>query len=291
MAERAYKYLRPEDILALSTWEFAPRALVEGYFAGRHRSVLRGSSTDFRDFRPYVPGDDPALVDWRVFARTDRHYLRTFDQETTLECHILLDSSASMGFGAPLTKLDYASFVVAALCYLVIHNTDRVSLQLFDDAIRTHFPPGSTHRHLHSLLHALEHNQPGRRTSISAALRKSFPLLKRRGTLVVVSDFLDDPAAIFDALGPYMHHGFRIHLLQILAPHELELPDRGLQAFVDMESGDRVVAHTAAIAGAYREAMQGHIRGLRELAIRRGIDHVMAGTDTHFFKLFDHLVR
>jgi uncharacterized protein (DUF58 family) len=176
-ARSRFKYLRPEDIRKLASYEFAPRALVEGYLAGRHRSHARGSSIEFRDYRPFVPGDDPALIDWRVFARTDRHYLRTFEQETNMECHVFLDSSASMGYGAPLTKLDYASFFAAALCYLAIHNTDRVSLQLFDDHVRQFFPPGGTTRHLQNLLVALERNTPGNRTSVAEALRRSFPLL------------------------------------------------------------------------------------------------------------------
>lgn len=291
MNKQVHKYLKPEDIRGLASFEFAPKALVEGYFAGRHRSVTRGSSTDFRDFRPYVPGDDLALVDWRAHARTDRLYLRTYDQETTLECHIFLDSSASMGFGEPISKLDYASFFVAALSYLVVRSKDRVSLQLFDEGIRSFFPPGSTDRHLNNLLNALESNKPGKRTALSEALKRSFPLLKQKGTLVVVSDFFDDPAAIFTALGPYMHRGFRIHLLHVLTPAEVELNNGGLLTFTDLETSERVVAHTESLRGAYREAMQNHIRALRELSTRRGIDYMMVPTDTHYFTLFDHLIR
>lgn len=139
--ETRFKYLRPEDIRKLETFEFAPKAVVEGYLAGNHRSRSRGCSIEFRDYREYVHGDDPALIDWRVFARTDRYYLRTYEQETNMECHVFLDSSASMGFGRELSKLEYGSFFAAALCYLVTRNSDRVSLQLFDDSIRHFFPP------------------------------------------------------------------------------------------------------------------------------------------------------
>ncbi len=288
--ERRFVYLKPEDIRKLATFEFAPRAVVEGYLAGRHRSRARGSSIEFRDYRPYVPGDDPAQVDWRVFARTDRYYLRTFEQETNMDGHIFLDSSASMGFGTDLTKLEYASFFAAALCYLIIRSTDRVSLQLFDDRIRQFFAPGSTRAHLQSLMHALERNQPGGRTSLAAALRRSFPLLKRKGTLVILSDFFDDPAAIFAALNPYLHRGFKVHLFHVLTPEELQLDARGLAAFVDLETRRRVVAHTDSIRRAYQEAMREHIAHLRELAVRRNVDYVVARTDTHYFRLFDRLV-
>jgi uncharacterized protein (DUF58 family) len=291
VAASRHKYLKVEDIRKLASYEFAPKALVEGYLAGRHRSRARGSSIEFRDYRQYVPGDDLALVDWRVFARTDRHYLRTYEQETNMECHVFLDSSASMGFGKQVSKLDYASFFAAGLAYLVVRKGDRVSLQLFDDEIRHFFEPGSTGRHLDTLLHALEQNKPGGQTSIAEALRRSFPLLKRKGTVVVISDFLDDPAAIFAALAPYLHRGFRVHLFHILAPEELDLESRGLTTFVDMETQQRVIAHTEALRRDYRDAMAGHINGLRALAVRRSVDYVMTRTDTHYFELFDHLAQ
>jgi len=291
MAKTRFKYLKPEDIRKLAGFEFAPRALVEGYLSGRHRSLARGSSIEFRDYRQYVPGDDLALVDWRVYARTDRHYLRTYEQETNMECHVFLDSSASMGFGRKLTKLEYASFFAAAVCYLVIRNTDRVSLQIFDDKIRHFYPPGSTGAHLQSLMHALETNTAGNRTSLAEALRRSYPLLKRKGTLIVISDFFDDPAAVFSALSPYLHRGFRIHLFHILSPEELDLEDKGLITFVDMETAQRVTAHTDNLRRLYREAIEGHINHLRELAVRRNVDYVMARTDTHYFNLFDRLTK
>jgi len=259
--------------------------------AGRHRSVSLGSSTEFRDYREYVPGDDLRMVDWRVYARTDRHYLRTHNQETTTDCHIFLDSSASMGFGAPVSKLEFSSFFAAALCYLVQRNSDSVSLQLFDDRIRHFFPPGSTRSHLHAILRALETNEPGNRTSLAEALRRSFPLLRRRGTLVILSDFFDDAAEIFQALSPYLHHGHDVHLFHVLDPDELDLPDRGLMSYVDMETRERVIAHTSSLKDSYREAMTGHIRSLRELSTRRNVEYTLARTDTHFFRLMDKLVQ
>ncbi len=291
MSHSLFKYLKAEDIRKLASFEFAPRALVEGYLAGRHKAYTRGSSIDFRDYREYVPGDDLALVDWRVFARTDRQYLRTYDQESHLECHVFLDSSASMGFGRSLTKLEYASFFAAALCYLVIKNTDRVSLQIFDDKIRKYYPLGSTGRHLQTLMHALEHNRPGNRTSAAEALKRSFPLLKTKGSLVVISDFFDDPAAIFNALNPYLHRGFRVHFFHILTPEEIDLEDRGLLTFADMETGRRVIAHSANLRVPYRQAIQRHVDSLRELAMRRQVDYMLARTDTHYFKLFDRLTQ
>lgn len=285
----SHKYLRPEDLAKLGAFEFAPKLLVEGYLSGRHRSRVRGSSVEFHDYRQYVPGDDLAMVDWRVYARTDRHYLRTFEQETNLECHLMLDSSASMGYGGPITKLDYASFFTAALAYLVFRQRDRVSLLTFDEKIRSFLPPSGTSRHLNEMLHLLENNTPGSKTSLSVALRKAGPLLKRRGTLVIVSDFFDDPGAIFSALSIYLHRGFRVHLFHILDPTEMELPGEGLLSYVDMESRHRTIAHAGDIRRAYQTAIGQHIENLRRLSSAKQIDYALARTDHSFFNLFDHL--
>ncbi len=288
---RSHKYLRPEDIRRLRSYEFAPKALAEGYLSGRHRSRQRGASVEFHDFRAYTPGDDPALIDWRVYARTDRHYLKTFQQETNLECHIFLDSSGSMAFGEKIDKLAYASFFCAALCYLVIKNTDRISLTLFDDTIRQYHPPGSTGLHMHNLMHALEQNTPGNETRVSEALRRSLPLLKRRATLVIISDFLDAPASIFEALSPYLHKGFKVHMIQILDPEELKLQRQGMFTFIDLETRQRVPADTGTIRHAYRREMGRHIAALRDMAAGRSVQYTLASTDTDYFKLFDILSR
>jgi len=291
MAKSTYKFIRPDDIRRLANYEFGVKALVEGFLSGRHRSKERGASIEFAEYRQYVPGDDPALVDWRVFARTDRHYLKTFEQETNMECHIFLDSSASMGFQdeGPITKLEYASFFAACLSWLVVSKNDRVSLQLFDDKIRQFFEPGSTRRHLHNLLTALEHNEPGEKTSLAEALHRAHPLIKRKGTLVVLSDFFDQPEAIFKALNPYLHRGFRVHLFHVLDPAELTLPDCGLSRFIDMETDNRLVVHTESLRDAWKTEMQQHLQTLRRLAAGRQVDYSLALTNQSWFHLFDRL--
>ena len=264
--------------------------MVEGYLSGRHRSKQRGSSIEFHEFRQYAPGDDPAQVDWRVFARNDKLFLRTFEQETNLECHIFLDCSASMGFpesGTRLSKLEYASFFAACLAWLVTSGNDRVSLTLFDREIRRFLPPGSTRSHLNELLVTLERNQPGDGTSITGALRRAHPLLKRRGTLVVLSDFFCPPAELFQALNPYLHRGFRVHLIHLLDPGEIDLGDRGLARFVDMENGERLTVHPASLRQEWKNHMQSHIRTLRSLAASRSTDYALAPTSGSYFSLLD----
>ncbi len=285
------QYLRPEDVRRLESYEFAARLLAEGWLSGRHRSRLRGPSIEFHEYRAFSPGEDPGLVDWRVYARADRLYVKTFEQETNLECHLLLDSSSSMGFvgGGSGSKLEFASYFAAALCWLVVRGSDRVSLQLFDDRVREFLPPGSTRQHLHQALNLLERNEPRGQTSLAAALSRAALQLRRRGTVVVLSDFYEDPAAIFTALSSFLHRGFRIHLFHLLSPEEMELQDSALARYEDLETGSRLTVHPRTIARSYREAMATHIGRLRALSAQRGIDYFVSRTDGTFWPLFDRV--
>ena len=288
-----FKYLKPEDINKLRNYEFGAKALVEGYLSGRHRSKQRGSSTEFHEYRQYTPGDDPSMVDWRVFARSDRHYLKTFEQETNLECTIFVDSSASMGFKekSELTKLEYSSFFAACLSYLIVSKNDQVGLQIFDKDIRHHLPPGSTRKHLHSILNLLENNQPGSQTSLAESLKRANPLIKRKGTIVILSDFFDEPKQIFQALNPYIHRGFRIHLFHVLDPGEMNLTDRGLSMFTDMETDEKITIHTSSIKQTWQDELKAHTKALRSLAASRKVDYTLISTQESYFTLFDRLAH
>jgi uncharacterized protein (DUF58 family) len=286
-----FKYLRPDDVRRLESYEFSARLLAEGWINGRHRSRLRGASTEFHEYRAYTPGDSPGLVDWRVFARTERHFVKTFEQETNLECHLLLDSSASMAFngGSTTSKLEFASYFSAALAWLVVRGSDQVSLQIFDDRVREYIPPGSTRRHLHQILSTLENNTSRGPTSLSAALARAALQLRRRGTVIVLSDFYDDPAAVFAALNPFIHRGFRIHLFHLLTPEEMDLGDGALARYEDMETRENVTLHPRALAESYREELQAHITRLRSLSAQRQVDYHVARTDGTFWPLFDRI--
>jgi uncharacterized protein (DUF58 family) len=287
----SYKYLRPEDVRRLESYEFAARLLAEGWLNGRHRSRLRGASTEFHEYRAYTPGDDPALVDWRVFARNDRHYVKTFEQETNLECHLLVDSSKSMGFagGGASTKLEFASYFAAALAWLVVRGSDQVSLQIFDSHVREFLPSGSTRRHLHQLLSILESNTSRGETSLAAALQRAAAQIRRRGTVVILSDFYDDPASVFAALNPFIHRGFRIHLFHLLTPEEWDIGEGTLARYEDLETSDVLTLHPKALAEAYRETLQTHITRLRTLSAQRQLDYSVTRTDGTFWPLFDRV--
>jgi len=291
MSGSRFKYLKPEDIKKLESFEFAPKQIAEGYLAGRHVSRRQGLSTEFRDYRQYMQGNDLSTVDWKVYARTDRHYVRTYEEETNTTCYIFLDSSASMDFGGTLTKLEFSSFFTAALCYLVTKSNNLVSLQIFDDKIRHYFPPGSSGVHLQNLMNILEKNHAGNRTDLSEALRRSFPLLKYRGSLIIISDFFDRPAEIFAALNMYLHAGYKVYLFHLLDPEELELSRHGLFRFADMEDGSRITAHIDSIRKSYQHELARHVDSLRELSQRRNVDYTLARTDSNYYNLFDKLVK
>jgi uncharacterized protein (DUF58 family) len=286
-----FRFLKPEDIKKLANFEFAPKYIVEGYFAGRHQAKHQGVSSEFRDYRPYTYGDDTSALDWKVFARTEKYFIRTFEQETNTACYILLDSSASMGFGDKLTKLEYASFFSAALCYLITRSGNQAALETFDTSIREYLPPGSTGKHLQNLMHILEKNTPGSKTSLSSALIKSFPLFERKGSIVIISDFFDNPAEIFSALNPYLHRGFKVYLFHILTPEEIDLQAGGMRLFIDMEDNSKIPLHTDSIKNIYRKEITKHIEALRELSKRREVEYTFADTSTHYFQLFDKLIR
>lgn len=286
------RFLRPEDVRQLRSMAFSPRMMVEGALSGKHRSRQRGASTEFHEFRAYAPGDPPGMVDWRAFARSDRLYLRTYQLETHLECHLFLDSSGSMDFagddGGP-TKLEWASHFAACLAYLVTLKQDRVSLTLFDQKPRDYLPPGSTQGHLRQLLRLLEDNRGRADTGIAEALDHSLPLLKRRGTVIVLSDFLTEPAELFRALSAYTHRGFRVFLFQVLTREELQLPGDAPRRYLDLESDRNLVVHPATIREAYREEMDAHQRQLRHFSLQRGIELVQATTDQPWIAHLRHL--
>ncbi len=285
--------LKPEDMARLANYRFAVQVMAEGWLSGRHRARGRGSSSDFLEYRAYSPGDDTRLVDWRVFARTDRLQLRSFEHETHLGCHLFVDCSASMAYKeqAVLSKLEYASYFAACVAWLVVHGHDRVSLQLFDEGIRHYVPPGSSAAHLDECLHLLEHNRAGRKTDLPESLFRSQYLLERPGTLVIVSDFLCATDALQASLNPYLHRGCKIILVQVLDPGEQLLSDQGTARYVDMETGEKVTCNLGNVKQPYYWGMKAKQNALRAMASRRGMLYLPTLSNQSFYPLFDALAK
>lgn len=284
-----WKYLRPEDLSGLKNLQFAAKLIVEGYYQGKHRSPFYDFSSEFADYRPYTPGDEVRSIDWRAFARTDRFYIKLFRKETDMSCCVVVDQSNSMAFrgGSSVTKLEYASYLAAALTYLMIVQGDRAGLALCDDRLRSFIPPGSTNKTLYRMLVELNKATPWGTTNLSGALTTLFGLQKRKGLLVVISDFLDDTDAIFSALGMFAHKGFSVLLFHTLTDDEMNLPDAENALFHDPESALTLVAQPDSIRQAYQEEMRAFVLDIQTRARARRMHYQFATTADPYQKALE----
>src|SRR6185437_9396824 len=234
--------LNPAELERFSDLLVFARSTVEGYFAGKHKSPFRGSSVEFADYKEYIPGDDPKRIDWRAYGRSRRLFVRQFEAETDMSVYLLVDVSASMDYAGANSQSKYllAARIAAALAYLMIHQGDKVALVLFSEDLKQFLPPGGTRRHLHHIIRELESVEPAFGTSTANALAECDPLFKKRGKLVVLSDFWDNTDQTFEALSRFLHRKFEILLLHIAHPHEMDLPDVSAARFHDMETHDEI---------------------------------------------------
>lgn len=271
--------LRPEVLSALANLELIARAAVEGFLTGLHRSPLFGFSQEFAEYRPYTEGDDPRFIDWNVYARTDRTYIKRFLGETNSHLMLLLDASASMGYGGPrLTKFRYAQILAASLAYLAARQHDAAGLIVFDEAVREFRPPSVRSGQLQSLLHAIDGAQPARRTDYARPFEHFRAQLSRRGMVAVLSDFYCDPDAIIASARPLAFQGQDIVLFQLLNPHELVPPLRTATVLEDMETGEAIEVSPDFARREYPERVRAHIARLRDAARAIRADHVLLDT-------------
>ncbi len=277
---RDLRFLDPGVIARLGTMELKARTVVEGFLSGLHRSPYKGFSVEFAEYRQYLPGDDLNTLDWKVYARTDRHYVKKFEEETNLECHLLLDQSASMSYrgAAPMTKLEYGSVLAASLAFLMHRQRDATGLIAFDDRITFRLPAGARGGHLHALLLALDRLQPGRRSSAARPLRQLAEALVKRSLVVVISDLLEDSEPVIKGLRHLHARGSEVIVFQLLDPHELTFPFHGPAKFRDVETDEALLADPAAVRTSYLRQLAGltlqYDRGLRGA----GIDYVQLDT-------------
>lgn len=273
------RYLNPDELERFDNLLVFASTIVEGWLAGRHRSPHFGFSAEFVEHKAYVSGDDISTVDWQVYARTRKLYTRRFLEETDMTIHLLVDCSPSMACLAASREMKQsrAKRVAAALAYLMLKQGDKASVSLFSDRLVDHVPPGGTRRHLFQLLRALEKNLVATcRTDVARALHELSSQVRKRGRLVVVSDFLGvDVAAMFDALSVFVHRGFEVMLMQVLDPDELSLPDVNLARFRDSETGQEVQVEPEEIRAAYEREVQGLMDALGTQAVRRRISYSM----------------
>ncbi len=273
------RFLDPAVVAKLGTIDLKARTVVEGFLTGLHRSPYKGFSVEFAEYRQYLPGDDLATLDWKVYARSDKHFVKKFEEETNLTCHVLLDVSASMGYGSRgITKLEYGSYLAGALAYLMNRQRDAFGLLAFDEAIVSMLPASARGGHLRSVLVALERLKLGTRTNVAKPLRDLATAIRKRGLVVLISDLLDEPERVIDGLKPLRHRGSDVVVFQILDPDELRFPFDRAARFRDMETADEILAIPAGVRDNYVKRMQSLVeRYKRELKLA-GIDHCLLET-------------
>jgi uncharacterized protein (DUF58 family) len=272
-------FLDPATIARLGSLDLKVRAIVEGFLTGLHRSPFKGFSVEFAEYRQYLPGDDLTTLDWKVYARTDRHFVKKFEEETNLECYLLLDISRSMGYGSgAVTKLQYGSYLAGALAYLMTRQRDAVGLIAFDDKIVTMLRPSARSGHLTSLLVTLDRLPLGARTDVAKPLRDLAEAVRKRGLVVLISDLLDDVDRVLSGLKHFRYRGSEVIVFHVLDPAELHFPFDQTARFRDMETLDEVVAVPDVVRSRYLSALADlQERYRRELRLA-GIDYVMLDT-------------
>jgi len=273
------RFLDPAVIARIGSMELRARTIVEGFLSGLHRSPYKGFSVEFAEYRQYMQGDDLSTIDWKVYARSDRCYVKKFEEETNLDCHLLLDVSGSMGYAsAGVTKLDYGRYLAASLAYLMNRQRDAVGLVAFDERIVTRLAASARPGHLHALLATLERLAPGARSDVSKPLHQLAEALTKRSMAVLVSDLIDEPEAVLKGLKHLRFRGTDVIVFHVLDPAELTFPFTRTSRFVDTESGDEIVAAPSAVRDHYLNEIGGVIAGYeRDLRVA-GIDYVLADT-------------
>src|SRR6185436_13389219 len=267
---------------ALRHVRLCPRGAAEGTFAGPHKSPYRGTAVEFADYREYTPGDDIRLVDWKVFARTDRHYVRLYDAERNLLTYVVTDKSASMEFAGAVTetpsKLEHAARLAAALGYLVIREGDELGLSLADTGLHRHLPASASWSHLSRVLDALGQARAEGRTDLGACLEQVFTRTKRRGVLAVLSDFLDADPRFWKAIDLFRRSRFDVMLFQVAHPEELDLPPLAAARFIETEGAGQFNAEPDAIRELYRRRFDAFLNEIKANCQARGCDWLLAKT-------------
>jgi uncharacterized protein (DUF58 family) len=272
-------FLDPAVVARLGTLELKARTIVEGFLSGLHRSPFKGFSVEFAEYRQYIPGDDLSTIDWKVFARSDRYYVKKFEEETNLDAHLLLDVSGSMGYGsAAMTKFEYGACLAAALAYLMNRQRDAVGLTAFDDKIVAMLPAGSRPGHLRNMLVTLDRLQLGRETNVTKPLNQIVDSLSKRGMVVLISDLLDDADAVIRSLKHFQFRGNDVIVFHVLDPDEIDFPFERPTMFEDLETSEEVLAVPGAVRDHYVRAMSGFIERYRRELGATGIDYQLLST-------------
>ncbi len=285
------RFIDPNVLARIDNLELVARAVVNGFINGLHRSPFLGRSMDFAEHRAYMPGDDIRRIDWRLFARTDRFFVKQFEADTNADFVVLLDVSSSMSYaGDGISKLDYGRFLAASLTYFVRRQRDRVGLITFDSSVVDFVPPSA--RHLEIVLHSLNRIEPGRGRAgaLQPPLESAADRLGKRGMVVVISDLYETPSGVIDAIKPLRARGHDVIVFHTLDRNEIEFPFTDPAQFEDLESGAQLPVDPRALREGYRTAMAEHLAELGKRFRENRIDYALLDTSRPLdFALFDFL--
>ena len=273
------RFLDPRILAGISGLDLVAKTVVDGFIAGLHRSPDFGFSQEFAEYRAYAEGDDLRHVDWNFFARTERCYLKRYRGETNTQLSVLLDASASMSFGSRgVTKLEYAQFLAASLCYLAHAQRDAAGILVFDDEIREYVRPSSRQGQLARLLHVVEHARAGQRTDFAKPFFQLQQFQLRRGVIAVISDYYEQPETVVRTMQPLRFRGSELILFHVLDPQEIRPSLEGPTLLVDMETGEELEVSAEYAREEYRGKIDAHVAALKEKAAAAGMDYFLLDT-------------
>ena len=288
-ASSGAQLLLPEVLARIDNLELLARKVVEGFLNGIHRSIYLGLSLDFAEHRPYMPGDDIRRIDWRLYGRTDRHYIKLFEAETNANFVVLLDVSRSMSYGShSVTKLDYARYLAACLTYFSRQQRDRVGLITFDDDVVDYIPPSA--RNLDLCLHTLHRAKAGRPGELRKPLLKAIETLRRKGILVLISDFYEDTERVLEAVRLLQSPGHDVIVFHLLDPNELEFPFEGPSNFQDMETGEELPLVPNKLREGYKALVAAHTAELQDRFTAGQVDYAVLDTSKPLDYALFHLL-
>lgn len=278
------KYLQPEVVAKLHNMELVARLVVEGFITGLHKSPYHGFSVEFAEHRQYMPGDEIKHIDWKIYGRTDRYYIKQFEEETNLKAYLILDASRSMSFGSDgrMSKLEYASYIAASLAHLMVQQRDAVGLTVYDEKIRTYMPPHATKTYLKEILRQLEVLEGSNKTATAESLHQIAERIKRRGLVIILSDLFDKPEQVMSALRHFRHKKNEVIVMQVLDPLERSFAFGRDAVFKDLETAEELTTQPWHIQKAYQDSMKQFLETYKKECRENNIDYVLLDTATPF---------
>jgi len=293
MSDIYKKYMDPLIIGKIDNLSLRAKLVVEGFIIGMHKSPYHGFSVEFSEHRPYGFGDEIKFIDWKLWAKTDRFYIKQFEEETNLKCHIVLDKSSSMGYGSDIiSKFDYSKTLTAALIYLMIKQQDAVGLTMFDHSIETIIKPKSKISHLNFLLKTMHKTQTGGETSIPHLLHTLAESISKRGLIILISDLLDDENEVMKGLRHFKHKGHEVIIFHIMDPKEKNLDFEQNIKFLDVEDNTSIMTDTRQIKNQYNKAFKDFCNFYKDRCAKNKIDYVPINTNQSLdISIMQYLVK